>query len=91
MAWFPGQVMSILLRKSMDKRYQLVGPMGVLLKLPSQGCVQDRVPVEFTSWGPRHQFLLKNTGIQPRHVEPTSQGGQVPGKKLITMHIAKEK
>jgi hypothetical protein len=64
-AWLPGQVLSVLLHKSKDKRYQLVGPMGALLKLPSQGCVQVRVPVEITSWGPRHQFLLKNTGIQP--------------------------
>jgi hypothetical protein len=50
--------------------------MGALLKLPSQDYVQVRVLVEITSWGPCHQyqFLLKNTGIQPRHVEPTSQG-----------------
>jgi hypothetical protein len=34
-----------------------MGPMGVLLKLPSQGCVQVQVPVETTSWGPGHQFL----------------------------------
>jgi hypothetical protein len=50
--------------------------MGALLKLPSQGCVQVWVPVEITSWGPCHQFLLKNIGIQPRHVEPTSQGAK---------------
>jgi hypothetical protein len=65
--------------------------MGALLKLPSQDYVQVRVQVEITSWGPCHQFLLKNTGIQPRHVEPTSQGGQEPGKKLVTAHAAKEK
>ena len=62
--------------------------MGALLKLPSQGCVQVRVPVEITSWGPCHQFLLKNTGIQPRHVEPTSRGGQVPGEEMEMPHTA---
>jgi hypothetical protein len=54
--------------------------MGVLLKLPSQSCVQVQVLVETTSWGPGHQFFLWYAGIQPRHVEPTSQGGQVPGR-----------
>jgi hypothetical protein len=39
-----------------------VGPMGALLKLPSQGCVQVQVPVETTSWGLGHQFFLKYTG-----------------------------
>jgi hypothetical protein len=29
-----------LLRKSKDKEYQLVDPMGALLKIPSQDCVQ---------------------------------------------------
>jgi hypothetical protein len=28
------------LRESKDDIYQLMGPMGALLKLPSQGCVQ---------------------------------------------------
>jgi hypothetical protein len=28
-----------------------MGPMGVLLTLPSQGCVQAQVPVEAASWG----------------------------------------
>jgi hypothetical protein len=51
------------LRESKDKRYQLVSPMGALLKLPSQGCVQVQVPVETTFWGPGHQFFLKYTGI----------------------------
>jgi hypothetical protein len=65
-----------MLRESKDKRYQLVGPMGALLKLHSQGCVQVQVPVETTTWGPGHQFSLKYTGIQPRHIEPTSQGAK---------------
>jgi hypothetical protein len=58
-----------------------MGPMGVLLTLPSRSCVQVQVPVETTSWGPGHQLFLRYTGIQPRHVEPTSQGGQVPSER----------
>jgi hypothetical protein len=54
--------------------------MGALLKLPSQGCVQVQVQVETTSWGPGHQFFLKYTGIQPRHVEPTSEGAKYQGE-----------
>jgi hypothetical protein len=32
--------------------------MGALLKLHSQGCVQVRVLVETTFWGPGHEFFL---------------------------------
>jgi hypothetical protein len=72
--------MQVLLHKSKDGRYQTMSPMGVLLTLPSRSCVQVQVPVETTSWGPGHQLFLRYTGIQPRHIEPTSQGGQVPEK-----------
>jgi hypothetical protein len=61
----------------------------VLLTLLSQSCVQVQVPVEATSWGPGHQLFLRYAGIQPRHVEPTSQRGQVPGKELVTPHTAR--
>jgi transposase InsO family protein len=39
----------------------------------------------------RAEACLKNPGIQPQHVEAISQGGQVPEKKLVTMHTTKEK
>jgi hypothetical protein len=29
----------------------MMGPMGVLLTLPSRSCVQVQVPVEVASWG----------------------------------------
>jgi hypothetical protein len=54
-------------------------PMGVLLTFPSRSCVQVQVPVEATSWEPGHQLFLKYAGIQPRHVDPTSQEG--PGTR----------
>jgi hypothetical protein len=38
--WIGFPVMQVLLCESKDKSYQLAGPMGALLKLPSQGCVQ---------------------------------------------------
>jgi hypothetical protein len=30
----------------------MMGPVGVLLMLPSRSCVQAQVPVKATSWGP---------------------------------------
>jgi hypothetical protein len=66
-----------------------MGHVGVLLILPSRSCVQVQVLVEATSWGPGHQLFLRYVGIQPRHVEPTSQGGQVPGEELVTPHTAR--
>jgi hypothetical protein len=68
-----------------------MGPMGVLLTLPSRSCVQVQVPVEATSWGPGLHLFLRYAGIQPRHVEPKSQGGQVPGEELVTPHTARTK
>jgi hypothetical protein len=66
-----------------------MGPMGVLLTLPSRSCVQVQVPGEATSWRPGHQLFLRYAGIQSRHIEPTSQGGQVPGDKLVTPHTVR--
>jgi hypothetical protein len=60
------------LRKSKDKRYKLVGPMGVLLMLPSRSCVQVQVPVEAASWGPPPTLLgilvssLDTSSLHPR-------------------------
>jgi hypothetical protein len=36
----PTTLQSVLLRESKDKKYQLADPMGALLKIPSQDCVQ---------------------------------------------------
>jgi hypothetical protein len=52
-----------------------MGPMGVLLTIPSRSCDQAQVPVEAAPWGPL-PTLFKYASIQPRHVEPTSQGGR---------------
>jgi hypothetical protein len=49
----------------------MVGPVGVLLMLPSQSYVQAQVPIEATSWGHR-QLFLRYAGLQPRQIEPTS-------------------
>jgi hypothetical protein len=49
-----------------------MGPMGVLLMLPSRSCVQVQVPVEATSWGPFPTLLgmlvsnLDTSSLQPR-------------------------
>jgi hypothetical protein len=77
---FPDSILQVLLHESKDDSYQTMGYMGALLTLPSRSCVQVQVLVEATSWGPGHQLFLRYTGIQHRHVEPTSQGGQVLGR-----------
>jgi hypothetical protein len=38
--------MQVMLHESKDERYQMVGPMGVLLKLQNQSYVQVLVPVQ---------------------------------------------
>jgi hypothetical protein len=49
-----------------------VCPMGALLMLPSQGCVQVQVPVEAASWGPLPTLLgmlvssLDTSSLHPR-------------------------
>jgi hypothetical protein len=37
---FPGPILQVLLHESKDDRYQMMGPMGVLLTLQSRSCVQ---------------------------------------------------
>jgi hypothetical protein len=36
----PTTLRPVLLRESKDKKYQLADPMGALLKIPTQDCVQ---------------------------------------------------
>jgi hypothetical protein len=49
-----------------------MGPMGVLLTLPSRSCVQVQVPVEAASWGPLPTLLgmlvfsLDTLSLHPR-------------------------
>jgi hypothetical protein len=63
----------------------MVGPVGVLLMLPSQSCVQAQVPVEATSWG-HCQLFLRYASLQPRRIEPTSQGAKYQGGIGYTTH-----
>jgi hypothetical protein len=64
--------------------------MGALLKLPSQGCVQVRVPVETISWGPGHEFFLS---ILASSLDMSSLHTRGPGtrEKLITNAHSKGK
>jgi hypothetical protein len=55
--------------------------MGALLKLPSQGCVQIRVPVETASWGPvTNSFLsilassLDTSSLHPKGAKYQGEG-----------------
>jgi hypothetical protein len=62
----------------------MAGPVGVLLMLPSQSCVQAQVPVGANSLV-HYQLFLRYAGLQPRQIEPTSRG---PGTKeeSVTPH-----
>jgi hypothetical protein len=57
---------------SKDGLYQAMGPMGVLLTLPSRSCVQVQVPVEAASWEPLPTLLgmlvssLDTSSLHPR-------------------------
>jgi hypothetical protein len=60
----------------------MMGPVGVLLTLPSRSCVQAQVPIDATSWGPPpNSFLgmlvcsLDKSNLHPR--------GQVPRKNQL--------
>jgi hypothetical protein len=60
----------------------MTGPVGVLLMLPSQSCVQAQVPVKATSWGPPpNSFLgmlvcsLDKSSLHPK--------GQVPRRNQL--------
>jgi hypothetical protein len=49
-----------------------MGPMGVLLTLPSRSCVQTQLQVEAASWGPSPTLLsmlvssLDTSSLHPR-------------------------
>ena len=50
----PTALWSVLLRESKDKKYQLADPMGVLLNIPSQDCVQVGSQLGVPLGGSRH-------------------------------------
>jgi hypothetical protein len=66
--------------------------MGELLKLASQGCVQVRVPVETTSWGPGHEFFLSilasNLDMSSLHTRGARYQGEVGNKRTQQRQIA---
>jgi hypothetical protein len=64
----------------------MTGPMGVLLMLLSQSCVQAQVPVKATSWGPPpNSFLgmlvcsLDKSSLHPK-------GAKYQGRISYTTH-----
>jgi hypothetical protein len=63
----------------------MAGPVGVLLMLPSQSCVQAEVPVEATSWGPPPNSFL---GMMVCSLDKSSLHPRGPGTKeeSVTPH-----
>jgi hypothetical protein len=82
---------SVLLRKSKDKKYQPADPMGALLKIPCQDCVQVKSQLGAPLEGHDISCQLRILVSSPDASRPYPRGGQVPRKKLVTVHVAKEK
>jgi hypothetical protein len=89
--------MQVLLHESKDERYQMVGPMGVLLKLQSRSCVQVQVPVQWSVVSNCRDYLL---GVGPPifslvywYTASTRRvylpGGPSTRGKLMTLHTTR--
>jgi hypothetical protein len=79
-----------LLRKSKDRKYQPVDPMGALLKIPCQDCVQVKsqlgAPLEGHDISYRLQFLVSSPDASrpyprgPSTKEEVGNGAHSKGK-----------
>jgi hypothetical protein len=86
----PTTLQPLLLRESKDKNYQLADPMGALLKIPSQDCVQvgSQLILPLGDHDTNSSLRILASSLNTSRPYPR---GQVPGKKLVTMHKTKEK
>jgi hypothetical protein len=64
----------------------MIGPMGVLLMLPSRSCVQAQVPVEATSWGPPPNSFLGMLVCSLSKSSLHLRGGRHQGRISYTTH-----
>jgi hypothetical protein len=61
-----------------------MGPMGVLLTLPSRSCVQVQVLVEAASWGPFPTLLgMLASSLDTSSLHPTGPGTK---EESVTPH-----
>jgi hypothetical protein len=71
-----------------------MGPMGVLLTLPSRSCVQVQVPVKAASWGPLPTLLgmlvssLDTSSLYPRGARYQGGVGSATHNKDNSMQIS---
>jgi hypothetical protein len=64
----------------------MMGPVGVLLTLPSQSYVQAQVPVEATSWGPPPNSFLGMLVYNRDKSSLHPRGARYQGRISYTTH-----
>jgi hypothetical protein len=69
-----------LLHKSKDKEYQLADPMGALLKIPSQDCVQVKSQLGAPLEGHDTSYYLRILASSPDTSRPYPRGGKYQGR-----------
>jgi hypothetical protein len=76
----PTALQSVLLRESKDKTYQLVDPMGALLKIPSQDYVQVGSQLGLPLRGHGTSSSLQIRASSPDTSRPYPRGAKYQGR-----------
>jgi hypothetical protein len=76
----PTALRPTLLRKLKDKEYQLVDPMGALLKIPSQECVQVESQLGAPLGGHDTSYYLRILASSPDTSRPYPRGAKYQGR-----------
>jgi hypothetical protein len=76
----PTTLQPVLLRESNDKKYQLADPMGALLKIPSQDCVQVGSQLRLPLGGHVTSSFLRILASSLDTSRPYPRGGKYQGR-----------
>jgi hypothetical protein len=76
----PTTLQSVMLRESKDKKYQLADPMGALLKIPTQDCVQVGSQLRLPLGGHDTNFALRILASSLDTSRPYPRGAKYQGR-----------
>jgi hypothetical protein len=76
----PTALQPVLLRESKDKKYQPMDRMGVLLKIPSQDCVQVGSQLGLPLGGRNTSSSLRFLASSPDTSRPYPRGAKYQGR-----------
>jgi hypothetical protein len=76
----PTTLQSVLLRESKDKKYQLEDPMGALLKIPTQDCVQVGSQLRLPLGGHDNNSSLRILASSLDTLRPYPSGAKYQGR-----------